>query len=405
MNQILQKLAVDFKFYTGATFSGIAESLCLGFASRLSEFDSKTNFIERQAFVETANREYLFLHAGHLLQIQPSQFAKGSVVFFGEKDAKIPAGTIVKDATSEYVTTAEGVLTTISFVAVAKVDGGVVTLPPRLDLPSCECLAGDVVVSAISTLNGFIFASNTIRDKTNVTIEVIATAPVPVEALSPGVAANLGLSGALETKSKIDGVDQSLGAVSITGGKEIENVEDYRKRVKYFLANPQAPFSEENIKQTILSAIPAISDVWIVGGNVTPGSVEVFVTGRSFLTGTSRVSTADKASALALIQELRPVNLPASRITVSEPTYVKFEVKISSLVPDTPGLRLAIDKNLATLFLDSRLFNKALSVDSIKSAIYRSLSNSEIVQSFTLDSPGVVAHPKTLSILDKVTYP
>lgn len=405
MNQILQKLAVDFKFYTGATFSGIAESLCLGFASRLSEFDSKTNFIERQAFVETANREYLFLHAGHLLQIKPSQFAKGSVVFFGEKGSKIPVGTIVKDAKSEYVTTAEGVLTKISFEAVAKVDGGVITLPARLDLPSCECLAGDVVVSATSTPKGFIFAANGIRDGSTVTIEVIATAPVPVEALSPGIDANLGLSATLETKSKLDGVDQSLGAVSITGGKEIENVEDYRKRVKYFLANPQAPFSEENIKQTILSAIPAISDVWIIGGNVTPGSVEVFVTGRSFLSDTSRVSTADKASALALIQGLRPVNLPVSRITVSEPIYVKSEVKISNLVPDTPGLRLAIDKNLATLFLDSRLFNKALSADSIKSAIYRSFSNSEIVQSFTLDSSGVVAHPKTLSILDKVTYP
>lgn len=403
MNQILQKLAVDFKFYTGATFSGIAESLCLGFASRLSEFDSKTDFIERQAFIETANREYLFLHAGHLLQIKPSQFAKGSVVFFGEKDAKIPVGTIVKDASSEYVTTAEGVLTKLSFVRVAKVDNGVVTLPPILDLPSCECLAAGIVVSAISTPKEFVFAANGIRDG-EITIDVIATAPVLVEALSPGVDANLGLSATLQTKSKLDGVDQSLGAVSIAGGKEIENVEDYRKRVKYFLANPQAPFSEENIKQTILSAIPTISDVWIIGGNVTPGSVEVFVTGRLFISDTSRVSTADKASTLALIQELRPVNLPVSRITVSEPVYVKSEVKISNLVPSTPGLTLAIDKNLATLFLDSRLFNKALSVDSIKSAIYRSFSNSEIVQSFTLDSSGVVAHPKTLSILDKVTY-
>lgn len=416
MNEILQKLRIDFTYLTGAKFSGIAESLCLGFASRLSEFDSKTRFIEKQAFVETADKDYLTLHAGYLLKPNFSKFAKGTVVFFGERLAEVPSGTVVKDSTGEYAISEKSVINKYYFIETASVVDKIVTLPPQLDLPSCECEANGNTVTAISTAKGFIFESNTINNGDTVTITVNCSSvldtetenfvikPVPVQAIKPGSFGNKPLSASLQTKLKVSGINQNLGVVSITGGTDEEDTESYRKRVKHLLANPQAPFNVENIRHEVTSQVPDIVYVWVIGGEVTPGFVEVFVAGRKLKTDTTTISAFDKKQALDAVQQLRPPNLPPARITVSEPTYLKAEVKITSLVPSNEQLKTEITKNLRSLFSSSGLFNKGLTADAIKSAIYRSESASERVQSFTLTSGALVAKPKSLYVLDKVDF-
>lgn len=413
MLEILEKLRVDFKFFTGANFTGIAEALCLAFSSRLSEFDSKTRFIEKQAFIETADKNYLFLIAGNLLPINPAKSAKGSVMFFGERLAVIPKGTLIKSGESEYVTTEVGKIEKVYFEATASVNDGIVTLPAQPKLPSCSCIANGVPVAAISTKNGFVFQSDSIPNKGEVGITVLTTAsndnpsvlkPVSVDALIPGKSGNKSLSDILQTKTKIPGIDQNIGAVSIAGGEDIEGAESYRKRVKHFIANPQAPFSQENIRQSILSDIPAVFNVWVLGGEVKPGYVEVFISGRKLLTPTTSITDVEKKTAGEIVQGLRPPNIPPSRVTVTEPTYLKTEIKIKNLVPANKALEYAVQKNLQTLFLESGLFNKGLSSDAIKSAIYRSRSDAEAVQSFELVSGEIIAKPKTLYILDAVTF-
>ena len=283
-------------------------------------------------------------------------------------------------------------------------------------MPSCECNANGNAVTAISTAKGFIFESNTILNGDNVVITVDCSSvldtttqkfvikPVPVQAIKPGSIGNKALSANLQTKLKVTGINQSLGVVSITGGLDEEDTENYRKRVKYFLANPQAPFNVENIKHEIISQVPDIVYVWVIGGEETPGFVEVFVAGRELKTDTTTISAFDKKQALDVVQQLRPPNLPPARITVSEPTYLKAVVEITNLVPSNEQLKTEITKNLRSLFSSSGLFNKGLTADAIKSAIYRSESASERVQSFTLSSGAIVAKPKSLYVLDKIDF-
>ncbi len=77
MKEIWDKLKVDFEYYTGGKYIGLVKAIGAGFASRLSEFTSKLNFIEKQAFIETADRDYLYLHTGDLLPPKGSEVAEG----------------------------------------------------------------------------------------------------------------------------------------------------------------------------------------------------------------------------------------------------------------------------------------------------------------------------------------
>ena len=90
MKEILDKLKVDFEYYTGGKYIGLVKAIGAGFASRLSEFASKLGWIEKQAFVATADKDYLYLHTGHLLEPKPSLMAEGYVVFFGEVGKLVP---------------------------------------------------------------------------------------------------------------------------------------------------------------------------------------------------------------------------------------------------------------------------------------------------------------------------
>jgi len=79
MNDIFERLKVDFQYITGFMYKGLVASIGLGFASRLEEFASKLGFIEKQAFISTADKEYLYLKTGRLLPPKPALTAGGKV--------------------------------------------------------------------------------------------------------------------------------------------------------------------------------------------------------------------------------------------------------------------------------------------------------------------------------------
>ena len=64
----------------------------------------RLKFIEKNAFITTADKDYLYLNASTMLPPYPAEIATGIVVFYGTDNAVIPAGSEIKDDNNVYKT-------------------------------------------------------------------------------------------------------------------------------------------------------------------------------------------------------------------------------------------------------------------------------------------------------------
>ena len=398
MQTILDKLKADFEYYTGAKYRGLIKAIGAGFASRLSEFQGKLSWIERQAFVSTADKEYLYLHAGELLPPKPAETATGYVIFLGNAGAEIPIGTEIKDDNSEYTTQSASEIEAYEFTETASVVDGQAILPPQPEVPSCECVANGEAKTAISSSDAFTFEAGTIQNGDSVTVKLSKSPLVAVISNTSGELGNKEFGEELKTKVTIDSINQEVFVYSISGGADEEDVEEYRARVKYFLANPQAPFSANHIRAELINGISTLKYVWVKGGEEEDGHVKIFVLNKD-----SNLSAEEEEQAIEIVQSLRPPQMNPANLTTSAPILKTTSIKIAEIYPSHDQMTDAVSKNLHTLF-DDDLFERGVSEDAINSVIYRTEVNGERVQSFRLVSGACEAEDYTQWILGTVSF-
>lgn len=376
MKEILDKLKVDFEYFTGGKYKGLVKAIGAGFSSRLHEFSSKLNFIEKQAFVETSDKDYLYLHAGHLLPPKGSEVAEGLVVFFGEIGATVALGTNIKDDKGVFTTKSKGVVSRIEFTSAATVSGGIVTLAANLNVPSCNCIANTTSVTATSSKSGFSFAATNINQGDMVTIKVDKTNAVAVTSDVSGEVGNRSFGAVLKSKVTIDGINNEAGVLVLAGGKDAENVEDYRKRVKYFMANPQAPFNKNNIKALLLKNIPSFKYVWVKGGEVEDGKVKVYIFNAEL-----NLTQEEAKLARDLLETIKPAQMKPDYIEIGMPLVRTQNVVIQDIIPSDEQMQEEVRKNLEFLF-SVDLFEKGIKKEDIESIVYRTVNGLQRVESF-----------------------
>lgn len=398
MQDILEKLKTDFEYYTGGRYIGLVQAIGAGFASRLSEFASKLGFIEKQAFISTADKDYLYLHAGNLLEPKPSLIAEGYVVFFGQVGAIIPIDTQIQDDNNDFKTISQGEIIAYEFTGNVTVVDGVASLPPNTEVPSCICLVNSVLKTAISSQDSFSFEAGDLIDNEFVTVEVDKSGLILVKCTESGILGNRNLSDELKTKTTITGINKELGVINISGGEDAEAVEVYRDRVKYWLSNPQAPFSENHIRDFLLNGIPTLKYVWIKGGDLEEGKVKIFVLNQS---DSLNQEEADKVIELVIV--IKPAQMNPDFITTLVPTVNTTDVVIADLLPNHDEMKNEVRKNIEYLF-NTDTFEKGISVNRIESTIYGTEFLGERVTSFSVVSGGFIATIDTYWKLEDVVF-
>jgi len=380
MIDIFNKLKTDFEYYTGAKYKGLVKAIGAGFASRLSDFIGKLNFIKKQAFVWSADKDYLYAHAAHLLESYPSEIAEGYVVFYGDEGSLAAVGTEIKDDNSVYKTTANASISAFQFSGNVTVAAGVATLVVDHQMTNTSCLVNGVTTDVTTTPTDLSFDAGTLVDGNLVTIDVVKSTLVPIVALEAGAAENRVYNDVLQTKVTISGVNKDAGVSVLAGGKDAEDVESYRERVMFFLANPQAPFNDNNIKAVALAENKTIRYVWVKGGDFAVGKAKLYVLNNSY-----GLTTAENNAVLASAQSIKPAQMPLASISVVMPAVGTQDVVIQDLLPASDGLKAEITKNIEYLF-DVDLFEGGVTAQAIEAAIYRSTNGAEKVSSFTLVS-------------------
>lgn len=398
MQEIYDKLKIEFEFITGYIYKGLVSTLGAMFASRLSEFSDKLETIKKNAFISTADKDYLYLHGTEALPPYPAETATGLVVFYGSNGAVIPSGTELKNDTATFKTLSDSTISLLTLTGMVTVSGTIATLSIANQLTNTTGNVNGVTKQlAIINSSTIQFEAGVLITGNSVTIEVYR-AIGSVMALNSGVSGNISLNGALQLKQTIAGINTDLGVLGISGGKDDEAVEDYRQRVLHFQSNPQAPFGKPNIIENIKSKMPTIKFVWVKGGEYIEGKVLLIGINKSY-----SLSVNEQQQMLANTIAIKPAQMRDTAISVAVPTITGVNIVIQDLLPASDGIQLEIIKNIQ-FFFDGDMYEKDVTQSNLEAIIYKTTNGAEQVASFILVSGWKVSTLNTFWKLNNVIF-
>lgn len=237
-----------------------------------------------QLFPDTAEEEALLRHGSSRGVLRKeAAYALGTVVFAGNTGAEVPAQT-------------------------------------RLDVDGVlyEVLVGTVLVNGVAT--------------------------APVGALEAGAQGNQAAGVALDLVSPVLGVESAavVGVDGITGGTDLELLEDYRNRVLERFRNlPHGGNADDYVAWAQEQA--GVTRAWCRRNWVGPGTVGVFVVNDAAADIT--LPAADLARIKAAVEVERPVT---AELVVLSPVLRPVVYRIK-LTPDEPRVRAAVETALQQL--------------------------------------------------------
>lgn len=382
MEDIFKKLKTDFEFITGFVYKGLVSVIGAGFASRLKEFADKLKFIEKNAFISTADKDYLYLNASTMLPPYPAEVATGVVVFYGSENSVIPAGSEIKDDNSVFKTISDATISKQTLNGTIVVTDGIALINVMHQLTSTTALINGTSkqITVIDDAN-IQFESGNLQNGDAVTI-IVYRAVVSVIADIAGEASNRVLNDVLKLKTTINGVNTELGALQIDGGKNDEDVESYRARVMQFLSNPQAPFSKPNIKYVNMIKIKSLKYLWVKNNNddntIEDGEIKIVALNNDY-----GLTAYEIEQIIKFTLSIAPANFSNTAVTATNAIVENFDITIQDLSPASDGLKNEVKKNLQ-YFFDADMFEKTITQANLEAIIYKTTNGAEKVESFTL---------------------
>jgi len=384
MEDIFKKLKTDFEFITGFVYKGLVSVMGAGFASRLKEVADKLKFIEKNAFITTADKDYLYLNASTMLPPYPAEVATGVVIFYGAENGVIPTGSEIKDDNNVYKTISDAVITKLTLTGTIIVNDGIAFLNVANQLTNTTVLINGASkqITVIDDANIQFESGNLLNGDTVVLIVYRAVANVIAN--DAGIKSNRSLNDVLKLKTTITGVNTELGVLQIDGGKDDEDVEDYRVRVREFLSNPQAPFSKPNIKYVNMSKIASLKYFWVKNNDdditIEDGEIKIVALNNSY-----GLTAYEMEQITKYTLSIAPANFSNTAITVTNAIVENVDVVIKDLSPGSDGLKNEVKKNIQ-YFFDADLFEKNITQSNLEAIIYKTTNGAETVESFTLIS-------------------
>lgn len=226
-----------------------------------------------------------------------------------------------------------------------------------------------------------------------ITLDVIATDASDNGNADPGTT--------LTFSTPIQGVPTSgtVGSGGLTGGADIENIEEYRARFLEFIRNPS---TGGNKTDYVIWAkeVAGVTRAWCYPVESGPGTVTVrFMMDDTYPDGIPNAS--DIAAVQSHIADLKPAT---STLYVVAPVADPVNITFSRLSPATQAIKQNIEQNLKSLFQSS---TNAPGSGIALSAINTAIGKADGVEDFALISPvsNVAVSLGHIPTLGTITYP
>ncbi|QDP66033.1 MAG: putative baseplate protein J [Prokaryotic dsDNA virus sp.] len=348
----------------------------------------------------------------------PASSAEGNLSIPGTNGTVIPALTIFNGSNGlEYETSAVAVIQNVS-QAISSItrSGTTATATMAADHSLASNLEVTISGADQAEYNGTFSITVTARDQFTFQISGSPATPATgtisytstyananVSCTTTGSSTNLDAGSVLNLSSAITGADGTGTAQfdGISGGSDIETDDEYRARILLSRSIIEGVFTADQVKlaalgvagntrafvvtPTLSVADPAPSP----GSAPAPGQVFVYVLrdGDANIIPTATVLANTKQ---AIIDNgAMPANTSEADVFVFAPTPVEVDFTFTSITPDTPTMRTAIENQLQAFFDDSVDFE-----DDVTEADYLGAINNTVdtttgteIDSFSLSAP------------------
>ncbi len=356
-----------------------------GFASRIAEVYSKANYLEKQMFISTANTDNIFEHLGQLMPPRPAIESEGYVVFFGQIGATLEAGIKVSDGDNEYRVLDRIEIFGKRVVGQVRVTDRFAYIRSNIIQPSGFGYLDGVETYVSSDGFNLKFLAGDLESGSSIDLHFYESELIRIEALTAGASHNKDFDIELSLESTQAGVNSNCRVISLSGGRDEENVNDYRQRGLEFLANPQAPFSISNILATVRENVKTLKNIWVKGGDFQIGNINVYA-----LNSNNNLTDREREDIKEAVEIIRPAVFPINNLLIHAPTIHNFQIRITNLMPNNlEPLEEEIRKNIKTFFENKDLFEKGFNYEKLKCEIYNTTFELVGVESFDMDLPVV----------------
>lgn len=343
LQQLVERIENDFKTRLNNNSSFLRRAWVFVFSRVLAgAFHLVYGYLDwifKQAFTDTSDEENL-LRDGSIFGVvrKPADFASGNVEFTGINGTLIPQGTEVQRSDGVIFLTQNNVTIT----------GGI---------------AQDEVVCETAGVSGNTETGNQMQ-----LVSPIAGADNTVTVLTPG----------------------------LSGGVDIEDIEEYRQRVLDRKRQPPQGGNENDYKTWALE-VPGVTRAWPYENYLGPGTV-----GLTFVRDDDTPSIIpDAGEVQAVFDYIDPLRPLTVDLTVFAPIEVELDFTIE-LIPDTAEIRASVEQELRDLLIREAEPGAELPLTHIAEAI--SIASGESDHDLTVPSANVTPAAGELLTFGTITW-
>lgn len=395
--------------------------------------------LTRELFPQTASGTFLERWAGYEgLTRLPATGSSGFALATGTLATLIPAGSVLTSATGfEYETIqADSVRSQPQSVQSLTLSGTTVTATTNVDHRLATGLDvtisganeseynGTFEISVISTTQFTYEITGSPATPATGTISLDATyAALNVLCRTTGEQTNLESGAILTFAQSIPGIDNqaTVNANAISGGADLESDELLRQRVLISRRTIEGVFINDQIRLAGLS-IPGNTRIFITNPTIrtsdpnagqpgmrpTPGEVVVYPLRDNDANIIPAQSVLDQTKQAIIERGAMPANTSQLDIYVLAAETVDVDFTFTTLVPDTPTMRTAVNNSLRAFFEDRVQFEGDIFEPQYLSAIEQTIdqNTNQQIQQFELTSPtGTVdINDGQIAVLGNIVY-
>jgi len=352
--------------------------------------------------------------------------ASGLVTFSGIATTTIPSGTTIQTSSGlEYTTQAQATISsnTVNVISLTR-SGNKVTavtssdhnLASGIEVTLSGAIETEYNVTPIITVtdtNAFTFEITTTPSTpaTGSPQVTFVTASVTVESNDVGLNYNAIKGTELNLISPISGVNTAayVQYTELTGGTDLETIEQLRTRINERTAAMAAPFTVAGLPSFIRENNSGVTRVWVEAATPSAGYVTIYFTRDNDTNILPSSAEAAEVKATITNEEtgILPANMSESALIVSPPAGVSVDFTFSSLSPNTSDMQAAITSSLTDYFKNNTNVNTNVTLDDLKRIISSTFDSSGNVPVYTLTTPSsnVLISSGELGILGTITYP
>lgn len=391
--------------------------------------------LEKQLFPQTAEGEFLELWGAYEgLPRNSAVGSAGTISQEGIAGTVIPNGTSYRGSNSKLYTTTSVATVVNNILDVASItrSGNTATITTDDDHSygngQTVIIAGadqsdyngtfEVVVTGFNTFT-YEVSGTPVTPATGTITATSSYAIVSVAADDTGAETNLDSGAALTLVTPIAGITDSAIVTfdGLTGGASTETDDAYRQRIILSRSIIEGVFTAEQIELAALGItgntrafviVPTASVCPGGGATPVPGQVSVYILRDNDPSIIPSQGILDDTKQAIIDKGKLPAHMSELDLFVLAPTLVTTDFTFTSITPDTPTMRLAVEATLQAFFEDSVEFGVDVQSDSYRGAIQNTqdLVTGEFLISFELSAPtgDIIVDPDEIAALGDVTF-